>query len=86
MIALVLEDGGYNVERKFNLGGTKIVSFEAFKKYTPLISILNTQAPLPKRFSKKMVPFLLIKSIRKSMLPMRLKSLNRMALLTLMLY
>ncbi len=30
MIALILEDGGYKVERKFNLGGTA-VSFEALK-------------------------------------------------------
>lgn len=30
MIALVLEDGGYTVERKFNLGGTT-VSFEALR-------------------------------------------------------
>ncbi len=30
MIALVLEDGGYSVERKFNLGGTT-VSFEALR-------------------------------------------------------
>lgn len=30
MIALVLEDGGYKVERKFNLGGTS-VSFEALR-------------------------------------------------------
>ena len=30
MIALVLEDGGFEVERKFNLGGTTIC-FEALK-------------------------------------------------------
>jgi len=30
MIAQILEDGGYNVERKFNLGGT-MVSFEALR-------------------------------------------------------
>src|SRR5687767_13026993 len=30
MIALILEDGGFEVERKFNLGGT-VVSFEALR-------------------------------------------------------